>query len=106
MVSLMDGSVGQPERFNSALNILDSITDREENITSHIIKDNIRKSFVCNICNFGASSRHKVFCHIESIHYRDSTITYYCEFCNKTCSSRNALGSHMTREHKQQRMNF
>jgi len=83
----------------------DLLAAREEAITSHIVKDPQRKLFTCNLCQFGTTGRYKVFCHIEAKHFQDSPVTYSCEFCGKTASSRNALGIHMTREHKQERMN-
>jgi hypothetical protein len=81
----------------------DPIVAREEAITAHIVKDNERKLFTCGLCQFGASSRYKAFCHIEAMHFKDTSVTYSCQFCDKTASSRNALGSHMTREHKNER---
>ena len=72
------------------LHIVDPIAAREEEITSHIVKDSERKLFTCDLCQFGASSRYKAFCHIEAMHFKDSTVTYSCQFCGKTASSRNA----------------
>jgi len=83
----------------------DMIAAREEEIVSNILKDSQRKMFTCAICQFGASSRHKVFCHIESQHFKDSSITYNCPFCDKLLSSRNSLGIHVSRNHKHERGN-
>ena len=40
---------------------------------------------------------------IEAKHYKDDSITYTCKLCGKSASSRNALGSHMTREHREEK---
>ena len=87
-------------------NFADPIAAREEAIKSHIVRDPEEKLFRCDLCQFGASSRYKAFCHIEAMHFKDSSVTYTCQFCDKTASSRNALGSHMTREHKKERLKF
>jgi len=84
----------------------DPIAAREEAIKSHIVRDPEEKLFRCDLCHFGASSRYKAFCHIEAMHFKDSSVTYTCQFCDKTASSRNALGSHMTREHKKDRLKY
>ena len=84
-------------------NFADPIVAREEAILSHILRDNERKLFTCSLCNFGASSRHKAFCHIEAKHFQDSPVTYSCQYCGKNVSSRNALGIHITRNHKEER---
>ena len=70
---------------------------------ANIVKDPERKAFACALCQFGASSRHKVFCHIESQHFKDSSITYSCPFCQKQLTSRNSLGIHVSRNHKHER---
>jgi len=83
----------------------DPIAAREEAIMSNILRDNERKLFTCGLCQFGASSRHKAFCHIEAKHFQDSPVTYSCQFCGKFVSSKNALGIHITRNHKEERLN-
>ena len=83
----------------------DPIAAREEAIMSNILRDNERKLFTCALCEFGASSRHKAFCHIEAKHFQDSPVTYSCQFCGKFVSSKNALGIHITRNHKEERLN-
>jgi len=82
----------------------DPLAAREAAITSHIVRDSERKLFTCDLCQFGTTGRYKVFCHIEAKHFQDSPVTYSCQYCTKTASSRNALGIHLTREHKQERM--
>jgi len=83
----------------------DPIAAREEEIMSCILKDAERKMFTCAICQFGASSRHKAFCHIESKHFQDSPVTYTCPFCGKTAQTKNAIGLHISRNHKHERGN-
>ena len=83
----------------------DPIAAREEAIMSNIRRDNEKKLFTCALCEFGASSRHKAFCHIEAKHFQDSPVTYSCQFCGKFVSSKNALGIHITRNHKEERLN-
>ena len=85
---------------------LDVLAAREAEIMSHIVKDENSKRFTCDLCPFGASSRHKAFCHIEAKHYQDSSISYPCQYCDKSLSSRNALGIHMSRNHKEERRKF
>ena len=70
---------------------------------SLILKDVDRKMFTCAVCQFGASSRHKAFCHIESKHFQDSPVTYTCPFCGKTAQTKNAIGLHISRNHKHER---
>ena len=72
---------------------------------SLILKDAARKMFTCALCQFGASSRHKAFCHIESKHFQDSPVTYTCPFCGKTAQTKNAIGLHISRNHKHERGN-
>ena len=79
------------------------IAAREEEIVSNIERDPERKVFTCALCHFSASSRHKVFCHLEAKHYKDSSITYSCPFCHKVLTSRNSLGIHVSRNHKHER---
>jgi len=79
---------------------IDTIEAREAHIMSNIEKDPSRGVFCCLICSFGASSRHKVFCHIESKHFQDPSIVYTCPYCEKTLGSRNSLGNHMSTAHK------
>jgi len=81
----------------------DPIAAREEEIMSLILKDPDRKMFTCALCQFGASSRHKAFCHIESKHFQDSPVTYTCPFCGKTAQTKNAIGLHISRNHKHER---
>eukprot|EP00092_Neocalanus_flemingeri_P031993 GFUD01034768.1.p1 GENE.GFUD01034768.1~~GFUD01034768.1.p1 ORF type:complete len:357 (-),score=74.77 GFUD01034768.1:161-1231(-) len=81
----------------------DPIAAREEEIMSLILKDVERKLFTCALCKFGASSRHKAFCHIESKHFQDSPVTYTCPFCGKTAQTKNAIGLHISRNHKHER---
>ena len=76
------------------------IAQRDEEIRTKIIRDPLNRTFVCVICQFSGSSRHKVFCHIESKHYQDPNISYTCPYCYKLLSSRNALGAHMSRSHR------
>ena len=64
------------------------------------MKDPEGRNFICNICQFRGSSRHKVFCHIESKHFQDPTVSYPCPLCDKTAPSRGALGKHVSRNHK------
>ena len=74
---------------------------REEEIKSNISKDVLQPSrFFCDICQFSASSRHKVFCHLEAKHFQDPTITYPCEFCGRVFSTKNACGVHMSKKHR------
>lgn len=81
----------------------DLVAAREEEIMSLILKDSERKLFTCALCQFGASSRHKAFCHIESKHFQDSPVTYTCPFCGKTAQTKNAIGLHISRNHKHER---
>ena len=81
------------------------ITAREDEIISNIVRDSERKVFTCALCQFTASSRHKVFCHLESKHFKDSSVTYSCPFCQKVLTSRNSLGIHVSRNHKYERGN-
>jgi len=81
----------------------DPIAAREDEIMSLILKDAERKLFTCALCKFGASSRHKAFCHIESKHFQDSPVTYTCPFCGKTAQTKNAIGLHISRNHKHER---
>jgi len=77
------------------------LQQRDEEIRSLIVKDSAAASrFICLVCQFGGSSRHKVFCHIESKHFQDPSITYTCPYCLKTLASRSALGSHVSRFHR------
>jgi len=85
------------------VNNSDPIAAREEEIMSLILKDVDRKMFTCAVCQFGASSRHKAFCHIESKHFQDSPVTYTCPFCGKTAQTKNAIGLHISRNHKHER---
>jgi len=78
----------------------DVLAQRDEEIRSNIVKDPTASRFICMICQFGGSSRHKVFCHIESKHFQDPSITYTCPYCQKTLASRSALGSHVSRFHR------
>ena len=81
--------------------IVDYITEREDTIKSHIVQDVVNgQGYCCNICHFTASSRHKVFCHLESKHFRDSSVSYECSFCGKAFPTRNAYGSHMSKMHR------
>ena len=80
--------------------ILDALAQRDEEIRSNIVKDPTASRFICMICQFGGSSRHKVFCHIESKHFQDPSITYTCPYCLKSLASRSALGSHVSRSHR------
>ena len=89
----------------SCYSIADLIAAREEEIVSNIVRDSERKVFTCALCHFSASSRHKVFCHLESKHFKDSSITYSCPFCQKVLTSRNSLGIHVSRNHKHERGN-
>jgi len=81
----------------------DPIAAREEEIMSLILKDSERKLFTCALCQFGASSRHKAFCHIESKHFQNSPVTYTCPFCGRTAQTKNAIGLHISRNHKHER---
>ena len=81
----------------------DPISAREDEILSLILRDADRKMFTCALCQFGASSRHKAFCHIESKHFQDSPVTYTCPFCGKTAPTKNAIGLHISRNHKHER---
>jgi len=79
----------------------DALAQRDADIASNILKDPSQgSSFICLICQFKASSRHKLFCHIESKHFQDPSITYSCPLCEKTTPSRSALGKHVSRNHK------
>jgi len=79
----------------------DALAQRDVDIAANILKDtNQSSSFICLICQFKASSRHKVFCHIESKHFQDPSVTYSCPLCDKTMPSRSALGKHVSRNHK------
>jgi len=69
------------------------IEAREAEIYANITKDPY-KGFTCMICQFTASSRHKVFCHVESKHFKNSPILYPCAYCEKVLNSRNSLGVH------------
>jgi len=82
----------------------DYIIQREEMIRSNISKAP-QTGFKCDICHFSASSRHKVFCHLESKHFKDSAVTYACNYCEKTFSTRNAFGVHMTTYHRHESAN-
>eukprot|EP00092_Neocalanus_flemingeri_P037290 GFUD01040611.1.p1 GENE.GFUD01040611.1~~GFUD01040611.1.p1 ORF type:complete len:362 (+),score=77.70 GFUD01040611.1:173-1258(+) len=101
----MDNSLGMVLPSVGADGSKDPIAAREEAIMSNILRDNERKLFTCALCQFGASSRHKAFCHIEAKHFQDSPVTYSCQYCGKFVSSRNALGIHITRNHKEERQN-
>ncbi|XP_023340311.1 zinc finger and BTB domain-containing protein 14 isoform X8 [Eurytemora carolleeae] len=79
----------------------DLIEEREKDITENIFKDPM-KGFSCRLCNFNGSSRHKVFCHIESRHFKDNPLIYTCVYCSRQVNSRNALGVHMSKEHRHQ----
>jgi len=101
----MDSSMGLEVHSGGNEGNKDPIAAREEAIMANILRDNERKLFTCALCEFGASSRHKAFCHIEAKHFQDSPVTYSCQFCGKFVSSRNALGIHITRNHKEERQN-
>ena len=78
----------------------EAIQERESRIMSNISRDPVGGQFCCLICSFIASSRHKVFCHIEAKHFQDSAVIYSCPKCAKTLGSRNSLGIHMSRNHR------
>eukprot|EP00092_Neocalanus_flemingeri_P002020 GFUD01002157.1.p1 GENE.GFUD01002157.1~~GFUD01002157.1.p1 ORF type:complete len:362 (+),score=85.08 GFUD01002157.1:52-1137(+) len=83
----------------------DSSAAREDLINSHIIKDPERKLFTCTLCQFGAPSTHRVFCHLEAKHFQDSPVTYTCPYCGKAASSKNAMCLHISRNHKEEKAN-
>ena len=76
---------------------------REMNIQSKIERSSEPGVFFCSVCMFQAPSRSKVFCHVESKHFRDSSVVYHCEFCEKVLHSKNALGTHVSRHHRQEK---
>eukprot|EP00091_Calanus_sinicus_P002259 TRINITY_DN12290_c0_g1_i1.p1 TRINITY_DN12290_c0_g1~~TRINITY_DN12290_c0_g1_i1.p1 ORF type:complete len:130 (+),score=24.57 TRINITY_DN12290_c0_g1_i1:26-391(+) len=89
------GSIG-PQAGNT-----DALVRRDADIAGNILKDSTESSsLICLVCQFKASSRHKVFCHIESKHFQDPSVTYSCPLCDKTAPSRSALGKHVSRNHK------
>ena len=51
----------------SALVLADLLEQRETQIIGNILREGARGQFICQICHFGASSRHKVFCHIGKL---------------------------------------
>jgi len=78
---------------------------REDLINSHIVKDPERKLFTCTLCQFGAPSTHRVFCHLEAKHFQDLPVTYTCPYCGKEASSKNAMCLHISRNHKEEKAN-
>jgi len=97
---MIDPNTGMPLAGGADGN-KDMFALRDEEIRSKIMKDPTQGSrFLCTICQFGGSSRHKVFCHIESKHFQDPNISYNCPYCPKSLTSRNALGAHMSRTHR------
>jgi hypothetical protein len=95
--------------FKNVLFYLDPLADssaaREDLINSYIIKDPERKLFTCTLCQFGAPSTHRVFCHLEAKHFHDSPVTYTCPYCGKAASSKNAMCLHISRNHKEEKAN-
>jgi len=90
-----------PPQLGAEAGNADALARRDADIAGNILKDSEQSSsFICLICQFRASSRHKVFCHIESKHFQDPSITYTCPLCDKTAPSRSALGKHVSRNHK------
>jgi len=83
----------------------DATAAREDLINSHIIKDLERKLFTCTLCQFGAPSTHRVFCHLEAKHFQNSPVTYTCPYCGKAASSKNAMCLHISRNHKEEKAN-
>jgi predicted RNA-binding Zn-ribbon protein involved in translation (DUF1610 family) len=81
----------------------DRLDAREAIIESSIIKNVSTGQYVCKLCNFGATNRTHVFCHVESKHYQDATVQYACPYCQKVMYTRNARASHVSRYHKDER---
>ncbi len=81
----------------------DRLDAREAVIESSIIKNVATGQYVCKLCNFGATNRTHVFCHVESKHYQDATVQYACPYCQKVMYTRNARASHISRYHKDER---
>ena len=73
------------------------------NIHSKIERSSVTGVFFCSVCMFQAPNRLKIFCHVESKHFRDISVVYYCEFCEKVLHSKNALGTHVSRHHRQEK---
>ena len=83
---------------------VDFVIQREEMIRSNISKAP-QTGFKCDICHFSASSRHKVFCHLEAKHFKDSSVTYMCNYCDRSFSTRNSYGVHITTYHRNESAN-
>ena len=64
------------------------------------------RGFVCLVCDFSASSRHKAFCHVESKHFKDRPVIYPCPHCDKLLTSKNGLGVHISKLHRHQAVSF
>ena len=82
--------------------VTEPTTAREEEIMSHILRDQDRKLFTCALCPFVAPGRHRVFCHLEAKHFNDCPVTYTCPYCGKTAASKNGMCLHISRNHKQE----
>jgi len=102
---MIDPNTGMPIQGTGADGNKDehAVQIREMNIQSKIERSSEPGIFFCSVCMFQAPSRSKVFCHVESKHFRDSSVVYHCEFCEKVLHSKNALGTHVSRHHRQEK---
>ena len=63
--------------------------------------DDMKKIWVCGVCNYVHIKRDKLYRHVDQAHYHYS---YRCEHCGRLVPTQNALMTHINNKHRENKL--